>query len=349
MPQSLVNTVWDDSLNYYGGEPSLVRTAWDTPGAGAGGTNAAGVPVGGVTATNVATGPTGGYGYGYDPFGGGGAATSLASSAAKSNLAAAPDITKITELINALNEAEQQKLNQARLGPAGQAIQDQLLTNAADYAAGRIPESEINQLAQMMSERQGGAGFGVDSPNTSAALARAFNIRQGDLQAQGEKQYLDILAANPSAPLYAAQGNLVTPDLYASTASAQAQRQLEQQRLAQASYEAALNRQQEELNRQNALRIAQINAQARYLHEASSGTPTPTTRTGTTFQPAYSGGTDYSNYPGLNYDPYASTTFDPGSIYSDFPGYEDYTGQNEVYDYWSQQMDPFMYDYYGGG
>lgn len=246
MPASLVNTVWDNYLPAGGG----VRTNWDPP-ASTTGTSTTGIPVGAVTATNQYTGPTGGYGYGYDPYGGGGAAATLPSNTAKSNLGAASDITQLTQLINQLNAANQKALNESRLGTQGQQIQANLLANTERESAGLLDPQTEAMLQQGIAQGGAADGFGVDSTNLAAAYRRALGETIEGTEAQAQKQYLDLLAANPSAPLYNASESLVTPGQYSATAAAQAQRQIEQQRFAQQAlqFEAELAAQQRALAR----------------------------------------------------------------------------------------------------
>lgn len=173
-----------------------------------------------------------GYGRGQDPFGAGGSAASLAENTATSNLSAAPDIAKVSDLVNKLNEAAQQSLNAGRLGPQGEQIQSNLLGNIEAGSRGEIDPATEQMLRQGLAESGQAGGFGVDSANLSSAYDRALGINIATREEQAQKDYLDMLGANPSAPLYDASKSLVTPDLYSQTASAQAARKLDEEKLA---------------------------------------------------------------------------------------------------------------------
>lgn len=181
--------------------------------------------------------PTAGYGLGADPYAAGGAAAGLATSAAESNLAAAPDIAKISQLINSLNEAQQQQLNRSRLGPQGEQIQANLLTNVEAGSRGELTPSEMRVLQQSVAENWGVRGFGPDAPAGIADYTNRYLRTQYEREQDAEANYARLLAENPSAPLFNASELMVSPAQYSATAAAQAQRQLEQERLAQQAYQ----------------------------------------------------------------------------------------------------------------
>src|SRR5512147_1783427 len=113
----------------------------------------------------TATGTTGGV-----------LAGTLASDLAKSNLDASGYNTELTNIINELNRSAQQAANAARLGPAGQSIQNQLLSNTAANARGEVAPDVLQQLAMYGAQRGAAGGFGVDSSNTNAAVMRALGL-----------------------------------------------------------------------------------------------------------------------------------------------------------------------------
>ena len=145
-------------------------------------------------------------------------AYSLASNTAQSNLAAMPYSQSVADMVNAANQSAQQSANAGRLGPGGQAVQNQLLANAGSQAAGQISPGTVSTIEQAMAERGGGGGFAPDSPNTNAALMRMLGQTSEQQQAAGLAGYSTLLGDNPSAPIYSAGSNLVTPGQYANTA-----------------------------------------------------------------------------------------------------------------------------------
>lgn len=147
-------------------------------------------------------------------------AYSLASNTAESNLAAMPYSQSVADMVNAANQSAQQTANAGRLGPGGQSVQDQLLANAGTQAAGQISSGTISAIETAMAERGGGGGFDPSSPNTNAALMRMLGQTSEQQQAAGLAGYSTLLGDNPSAPIYSAGSNLVTPGQYANTAEA---------------------------------------------------------------------------------------------------------------------------------
>ena len=185
---------------------------------------------------NPANAPVGGYGAGEDPFSTGQDASKIATGAAQSNLAAAPDLAKLSALINALNQAAQQQANAGRLGPQGQQIQSNLLGNLERQSAGLLDPQTEAMLQQNVAQMGAAGGFGVDSAHLAAAYRRALGQTIESTEAAAQKQYSDLLADNPSAPIFDIGSQLTTPSVYGTAASAQANRQ-------QAAYDAAQERQ----------------------------------------------------------------------------------------------------------
>lgn len=171
----------------------------------------------------------------------------LAKDTAAGNLAAAPDMETLANLINQINEQNQQNLNKGRLGPQGENIQNTLLGNVAAGAAGQLTPSELRVLGLSAAERGANQGFGVDSSNISADFTNRYLRTVYDRQQDALKNYSTLLADNPSAPLYGMEKNLVSPDLYASTADAQA-------KLQYAYWKALLDAQENAMNRAAAAR-----------------------------------------------------------------------------------------------
>lgn len=150
------------------------------------------------------------------------AAYTLGSNVAQSNLMASPYNVKLADLVNATNRAAQSAANASRLGPQGAAIQNQILGNVAAGAAGKLAPGTINTMEDVAAQRGVAGGFGVDSPNINAALLRSLGLTAEEQQAKAASQYSQLLAENPSAPIYGMQNLLVSPGEYASVASAQA-------------------------------------------------------------------------------------------------------------------------------
>lgn len=228
-------------------------------------------------------------------FGPGQPAANLAADTAFGNLQAAPNIDTLTKLVNDINSTAQQKLNASRLGPAGQAVQDTLLGNAAAGAQGQLTPSELRILQMSAAERGAGGGFGVDSPNISSDFMDRYLRTSYERQQDALKNYSTLLADNPSAPLYGAQNNLVTPGVYANTAAQQADLQYKY-----AALQAAIN-----AGNQNRAMNRGAAPTTTTAPPAPSAFPTFTPAPGPSYVP------DYSNAPGVNYDPYY-----------DLPGYE---------------------------
>ena len=159
-------------------------------------------------------------------FGAGGDASQVATGTAQSNLAAAPYNVQLADIINATNRAAQQSANNARLGPQGQQIQSNLMTNAERASQGLLDPQTEAMLQQGIAARGQAAGFGVDSANLSAAYQRAIGDSIGQRQALGQQNYLDLLRENPSAPIYGMQEGNINPQTYASTATTEAARRM---------------------------------------------------------------------------------------------------------------------------
>lgn len=179
---------------------------------------------------------TGGYGYGPDPFGATGSARQVATGAAESNLAAAPDITRLSDLVNSINRAAQQAANVSRI--PGEAGLEQLSSeNIRRGLQGLVDPTTEAMLRSDIAARYAGAGFGVDTPALSSAYHRALGLDVAALQEQAQRDLTAAVARNPAAPIVDASSFLVDPRTYASVSESQAQRQLEQERLAQQAYQ----------------------------------------------------------------------------------------------------------------
>jgi hypothetical protein len=195
-------------------------------------------------ANNYSAAPGGTYA---DPFSMAGGAGKIAQNTAVSNMGAAANNTRLADLINATNQAAQQAANAGRLGPQGQQIQANLLTNIERASAGLLDPQTETMLRSGINENFGGGD--VTSPALAAAYRLATVKKIESTEADAVKQYINMLAANPAAPIYNMGELMMNPATYAGAASAEAGRQLTAQEAAlarqQQSYETALARQQQ--------------------------------------------------------------------------------------------------------
>lgn len=137
----------------------------------------------------------------------------LASAVDQSNLAAAPYMTQLSQLINSLNQTAQQQANMGRIpGEAG--LEAQSSQDIAAELAGNLNPGTVSTIRDQMAQMYGNGGFGVDNAATSAAAMRAMGLlAEGQVQA-GQNNLSQATARNPSAPIYGAQGLLVNPNEY---------------------------------------------------------------------------------------------------------------------------------------
>lgn len=230
--------------------------------------------------------------------------TQIAQQTAAGNLGAAASNTQLATLINEVNQAAQQAANASRLGPEGQGIQNLLLQNTAAQAGGMLDPTTEQMLRSNIAQRYGAAGMGVDSPALASAYLSATGRTVEDLQNQGMANYLQLLSANPSAPIFN-MGDLITPSsTYAQAASAEAARQQAAQQFAQ-TY--ALQQQQLQQQAQQAADQLAYQYYAANLRSGGyGGSSTPSASAWNTRAPA--GGTDYGTNP---FNPYQTVVYGP--------------------------------------
>ena len=168
-----------------------------------------------------------------DPFGVTGDAYNTASNTALSNLGALGYNVQLSNTINAQNQAMQQQANASRLGPQGQQTQQNLLDVAQNQSQGLLDPATEQMLQAGIAANGMASGMGVDSPNLASAYRRALGQDISTTEAQGQSNYLALLAANPSAPIYDMSGQLVSPQTYSTTAQSQAALQQQAQLAAQ--------------------------------------------------------------------------------------------------------------------
>ena len=150
-----------------------------------------------------------------------GLAPSLTGLTASSNLAAAPQISDIENLVNSLNEAQQQTLNTSSL-PGGAALQQSAVNDTSAELAGNLSPGTVSTIEDQMAQQYGNQGFAPDSAAISAAAERAMGLTAEQQVQAGQQNLQTNLAEYPSAPLYGAQNFLTTPGQYSSTALSQA-------------------------------------------------------------------------------------------------------------------------------
>lgn len=212
----------------------------------------------------------------YTPSTGGG----LAGQAAQQNIAAAPDIARLSQLINQINHAA----NQQRV-TGGAALEAQSSQNIANELAGNLPQSYLQNLQTSMAQRGAAGGFGVDSPNMNAAALRAMGLESMDIQRQGQT---DLNSAyQRAAPLFSAENATVTPALLQQQQDAAAGRALQAQQIADQSrewqaqlaqrdteFKGTIAQQQADLAARMGLSYAQMGEQARQFDVGQQGETT---------------------------------------------------------------------------
>lgn len=195
------------------------------------------------------------FNYAY-PGGNTSTGTNLASSAAEQNLAAAPSLEALSQLVNQINR----QANTARI-PGGAALEEMSSQNIANQLAGNLPTSYLQNLQAGLAQRGASSGMGVDSPNLNAAALRAMGLEAMNLQQQGQVNLTN--AYNRAAPLWDVSQGMVTPGLYETYQQHQAQNALQAQEnaAAQARYQQELAQRQKEYESDLAYRYTALNYQ----------------------------------------------------------------------------------------
>jgi len=120
------------------------------------------------------------------------------------------NVEQITQLINEINQAAQQKANAGRI-PGEVGLEQQSSANIGNALAGQVDPSTINLLGQQAAER----GVGTGSPmgaNSNAAYLRAFGLTSMDRMNTGQNWLSAATARNPAAPVYGAQDRFLTAE-----------------------------------------------------------------------------------------------------------------------------------------
>lgn len=212
----------------------------------------------------------------YVPGTGGG----LAGDAARQNIQAAPDIARLSELINQINHSA----NQQRV-TGGAALEQQSSQNIADELAGNLPQSFIQNLQSSLAQGGAAGGFGVDSPHLNAAAWRGMGDESMKRQAQGQT---DLNSAySRAAPLFSAENAMMTPALLQQQQDSAAQRALQAQQIGDQAQEwraqlaqrdtefrGTVAQQQADLAARMGLSYAQMGEQARQFDVGQQGETT---------------------------------------------------------------------------
>jgi hypothetical protein len=208
------------------------------------------------------------------------AQSGLAGQAAQQNIAAAPDIEALSQLINQINhQANQQRVT------GGADLEAQSSQNIANELAGNLTNAVVANDQVTGAQRGAAGGFGVDSPNMNAAVLRAMNLQSMDIQKQGQA---DLSSAySRAAPLFSAENAMLTPALLqkqqddASARALQAQQIGDQAaewraQLAQRDKEftGTIAQQQADLAARMGLSYAQMGEQARQFDVGQTGETT---------------------------------------------------------------------------
>ncbi len=135
------------------------------------------------------------------------------------------ELGQLTDYINSLNLAAQQRANAGRI-PGATGLETASSGNIASELAGQPSASTIRLLQQQAAERGVATGVGGDSPNATAAYLQALGLTSEQLQETGQRDLSAALGRNPAAPIFDPTSQLMTP--YQSE-----QLNLERQRLAQ--------------------------------------------------------------------------------------------------------------------
>lgn len=125
--------------------------------------------------------------------------------APQQNLESLPDITALTEAINALNLQAQQAANMGRI-PGEQGLEQQSSNLIGQQMQGQVPADVQNLLRQQGAEQN--VSTGRDS---QTAYLRALGLTSLGQQQQGQQNLSAAVARNPVAPLFDPTHMLITP------------------------------------------------------------------------------------------------------------------------------------------
>lgn len=146
--------------------------------------------------------------------GGSGSANSFASSSARSNVAALPDIAQITQLINSINQTAQQASNAGRI-PNGRGLESISSGIIGQALGGQLPQDVINLIGQQAAERGVMTGSPM-GPGSNASFLRSLGRTSLDMMGTGQNWLSAANARNPGAPLFDPSSMFITPSQYGS-------------------------------------------------------------------------------------------------------------------------------------
>jgi len=118
------------------------------------------------------------------------------------------NVEQITQLINEINQAAQQKANAGRI-PSETGLEQQSSANIGNALAGQVDPSTINLLGQQAAERGVSTGSPLGASNNAAYL-RALGLTSMDRMNTGQNWLSQATARNPAAPVYGAQDRFLT-------------------------------------------------------------------------------------------------------------------------------------------
>ncbi len=120
------------------------------------------------------------------------------------------NVAQITQLINEINQAAQQKANAGRI-PGETGLETQSSANIGNALAGQVDPSTINLLGQQAAERGISTGNPM-GPSSNAAYLKALGLTSMDRMNTGQQWLSQATARNPAAPVYGAQDRFLTAE-----------------------------------------------------------------------------------------------------------------------------------------
>lgn len=134
---------------------------------------------------------------------------SLTGQALNQNLATAPNLDTLSQLINQINLNAQQQANQGRIpGEAG--LEQTSSGNIGQALQGQLPQDVVSLISQQAAER-GLASGSPGSPNADASLLRSLGLTSLGLMGQGQNWLNAATGRNPVAPIFNPATQLITP------------------------------------------------------------------------------------------------------------------------------------------
>lgn len=149
-------------------------------------------------------------------------AMNLPSQVGQANLQALNYDQQLAATANATNQLAQIAANQARLGPQGQQLQNQIMQNAMAGAQGEITPSELRTFQDISAQQWGGRGFGVDNPAAYSDVMNRYLRTQYQREQDAANTLQQLYAENPSAPITRLEDFYLTPGQFSSSALAAA-------------------------------------------------------------------------------------------------------------------------------